>query len=95
MGRPVVTLAGDRHANRVGVSLLHAIAHPEWIASDEQTYLQIASELVADPTLLAQHSRTLRASLQASLLMDHRTQATRFGTALRQLARAHQIPAAA
>ena len=31
MGVPVVTLAGDRHASRVGVSLLQAAGHPEWV----------------------------------------------------------------
>ena len=34
MGVPVVTLAGDRHAARVGASLLTAAGHTSWLARD-------------------------------------------------------------
>ncbi len=95
MGRPVVTLAGDRHANRVGVSLLTAVGHPEWIATDAEDYLAIATQLVTDRTRLAQTSASLRAELQTSSLMDHPGQATRFATALRDLWTQATAPAAA
>ncbi|WP_221030008.1 tetratricopeptide repeat protein [Actomonas aquatica] len=94
MGRPVVTLAGDRHANRVGVSLLHALGHPEWIATDESDYLRIATDLVRDRAALASTSVQLRGELQASALMDHRSQAAKFGQALQTCWRTtHQLPA--
>ena len=95
MGRPVVTLAGNHHANRVGVSLLNAVKHPEWIAHTHDDYLRIAADLVADPDRLATQSAALRRDLQRSLLMDHHTQATRFSAALRSLAQRHELPAAA
>ncbi len=85
MGRPVVTLAGDRHANRVGVSLLNAVGHPEWIAANPDDYLRIARELITDREKLARLSTGLRAELQASPLMDHAGQAARFGATLRHL----------
>lgn len=43
MGVPVVTLAGDRHAGRLGVSLLSAAGLSEFIASTRDDYLEIAT----------------------------------------------------
>lgn len=83
MQRPVVTLAGDRHASRVGISLLNAIGHPEWIAQNEGDYVQIAAALAHDRASTADISRRLRDSLRASPLFDHRGQAARFGSVLR------------
>lgn len=83
MGRPVVTLCGDRHASRVGASLLTAVGHPEWIASNASFYVHIAAELARDPGRLADISRDLRGRAAASPLGDHAGQAARFGRALR------------
>ena len=79
MGVPVVALAGDRHAARVGVSLLHAVGHPEWVASDENEYVRTAAQLAADPVDPA----SVRTAMQRSPLLDHAAQAARFGAALR------------
>jgi predicted O-linked N-acetylglucosamine transferase (SPINDLY family) len=84
MGVPVVTLMGDRHASRVGPSLLSAVGHPEWIARDWNDYARIASGLAQNPQVLAARRLGLRADLKASALMDHAGQAARFGAALRQ-----------
>jgi predicted O-linked N-acetylglucosamine transferase (SPINDLY family) len=83
MGRPVVTLCGDRHASRVGASLLTAVGHPEWIASNASFYVHIAAGLARDPGRLGEISRALRGRAAASPLGDHRGQAARFGRALR------------
>jgi predicted O-linked N-acetylglucosamine transferase (SPINDLY family) len=48
MGVPVITLAGDRHASRVGVSLLSNIGLPELIAKTEDEYIDIAVKLATD-----------------------------------------------
>lgn len=82
MGRPVVTLAGDRHASRVGASLLTAVGHPEWIAETETDYVRIATELAADRATLAGQCHVLRDTMRGSVLMDHVGQAARFGEAL-------------
>jgi predicted O-linked N-acetylglucosamine transferase (SPINDLY family) len=70
MGVPVVTLAGDRHAARVGISLLQAAGLADWIATSEEDYLRIAESLIAAPDRLAAERQTLRARLQASPLLD-------------------------
>ena len=70
MGVPVVTLAGSRHAARVGVSILHAMGRPEWVAADEQAYIAIASQLAADRRGLGEMRSMQRAQLLASDLCD-------------------------
>ncbi len=83
MGRPVVTLAGHRHANRVGASLLSAIGHTEWIAANADDYIAHARTLAADATALRElHTTTLRAAMATSPLLDHAGQARHFATAL-------------
>ncbi|MFA5265841.1 MAG: hypothetical protein WC378_18630, partial [Opitutaceae bacterium] len=82
---PVVSLRGDRHASRVGSSLLTAAGHPEWIAHDESEYIAKAVELAADRTKLAGLRQQLRSQMQASLILDSKTQAANLGRALRQM----------
>ncbi len=84
MGRPVVCLAGDRHAARVGVSLLHAVGHPEWVAETPEDYVRIAAELASDRARLVEINRSLREQMAGSVLCDHAGQAARFAAALRQ-----------
>jgi len=83
MGVPVVTLAGDRHASRVGASLLTAAGHPEWIASSPEEYARIAARLSADPDRLRALRTGLRDDLLGSPLMDYGAQAAHFGAAVR------------
>jgi predicted O-linked N-acetylglucosamine transferase (SPINDLY family) len=83
MGVPVVTLRGDRHAARVGASLLTAVSHPEWIAGDEAAYVRIATGLAGNPAHLGALRVGLRDDMKRSPLLDHAGQAKRFGEALR------------
>ncbi|MBL9204726.1 MAG: tetratricopeptide repeat protein [Opitutaceae bacterium] len=83
MQRPVISLAGDRHASRVGASLLHAVGKDHWVAASGDDYVRIACELASDRTRLAEEAGTLRATLQSSALFDHAGQAALFGAALR------------
>ncbi len=84
MGVPVITRRGDRHASRVGASLMAAASHAEWVAETEADYVRIAAELAADPAKRAALRAGLRAEMQASALLDHAGQAARFGDALRE-----------
>ncbi len=89
MGVPVITVAGDRHASRVGLSLLRAVGHEEWVASDWADYVSCAAKLATDPAQLAALRESLRPAMQASPLLDHAAQAARFGDALREMWRNH------
>ena len=84
MGVPGVTRQGDRHAARVGASLLTAIGHPEWIATTPEQYIETAATLASDPARLSAIRASLRAELSASDLLNHAAQARRFGVALRE-----------
>ena len=84
MGVPVVSLAGERHASRVGVSLLTAVGRSQWVASTPEDYIRIARELAEHPAALADEARTLRERVRHSPLGDHAGQSRRFAAALRQ-----------
>lgn len=71
MGRPVVVLAGREHRSRVGVSLLTAAGHPEWIANSESEYAVIAAALGADLAGRKRLAAKLRADLRGGALLDH------------------------
>ncbi len=83
MGVPVVTLLGDRHAARVGGSLLQAVGHPEWVARDWDDYVAIATRLARSKSDLAAARANLRSEMRGSPLCDYAGQAARFGSALR------------
>ncbi|MGH7132866.1 MAG: tetratricopeptide repeat protein [Phycisphaerales bacterium] len=79
MGVPVVTLRGDRHASRVGASLLRAAGLPELVASDEGNFVGIAARLAGDIGALAKIRVGLREKVRGSELCDARGFAERFG----------------
>ena len=80
MGVPVVTLAGDRHAARVGVSLLQHLNLDQLIARSPDQYVDIASQLALDPQL----RQTLRHSLRGRLRQAPLTDVSAFTRALEQ-----------
>jgi len=67
MGVPVVTLAGDRHACRVGSSLLYQVGLTELIAYNLDEYKLIVKNLATDTKRLEEFRRTLRNRLSVSL----------------------------
>jgi protein O-GlcNAc transferase len=82
MGTPVVTLAGDRHAARVGVSLHHAIGTTELIATSEDDYVRRAIDLAQDQTRIREYRATLRQHMRASQLCDGPAFARRLGAGI-------------
>jgi protein O-GlcNAc transferase len=64
MGVPVVGLRGDRHAGRVGASLLGQVGLDSLVAETAEDYIAIAAGLAAAP----QHLASLRASLRPRML---------------------------
>ena len=70
MGAPLVTLAGGRHAARVGASLMSAIGLPELVAATPDRYVAIAAGLAGDLTRLMRLRMAMRERLRASPLCD-------------------------
>lgn len=85
MGVPVVTLAGNMHAGRVGVSLLHAVGLDDLIARDQDDYVRLASHLAADAGRRADLRSSLRRRMREGVLCDGAGFAARFEGALRGL----------
>ena len=70
MGVPVITLAGEKHAGRVGSSLLAAAGLNELISSTTEEYVNLAVGLAADRDRLRELRITLRSRLAGSPLCD-------------------------
>ena len=70
MGVPVVTLAGNSHVSRVGVSLLTNVGLPQLIAQAPEHYIQIAADLASNLPRLADLRSSLRERMKRSGLMD-------------------------
>lgn len=85
MGVPVVTLRGDRHAGRVGASLLSQIGLTEWIAGSAEDYVDIALALAENPGRLHNLRRSLRPRIAASPLCDGKAFAGKIEAAFRMM----------
>jgi len=73
MGVPVITLKGERHAGRVGESILTRLGMPELIAATEDDYVAKAVELAADIEHLTELRTNMRSRMSASPLCDAKT----------------------
>ncbi len=87
MGVPIVTLEGDRHASRVGCSLLSAVGMPDLVARTHEEYARIAAELAADRARViacrGSGPETLRERMRRSPLCDGPAFAARFQRGIR------------
>lgn len=70
MGVPVVSLAGQRPAGRLSLSLLQRIGHAGWVADTGAAYRDKAIALAGDLPALAALRAGLRTQVQASSLCD-------------------------
>ncbi|ROQ00271.1 putative O-linked N-acetylglucosamine transferase (SPINDLY family) [Stella humosa] len=70
MGVPVVGLAGDRHAARVGAAILRPLGLEGLLAEDVRGYVGIAAGLAADGAMRARLRAALPGRLRASSLCD-------------------------
>lgn len=60
MGVPTITLAGDRHAGRVGASIMSSVGLEKFISYDVPSYIQLAIELADQVDYLSDVRSTLR-----------------------------------
>lgn len=84
MGVPVVSMAGEAHAGRVGVSLLNAVGLGELLARDEAEYVALATALLGDAARRRAWKAGLRAQVGGSMLCDGPGFGARFGAALKR-----------
>ena len=82
MGVPVITRVGDRHASRVGASLLAAAGCAEDVSADLDGFVGAARRALARVRADARSRAALRARLAASALTDAAGFADRFTRAL-------------
>lgn len=82
MGAPVVCFSGDRHAARVGASLLKAAGMEAFLAHSLDGYIAKAVGLAAQTDLLAARRLGARAELGRSMLGDSDGFARRFEDAI-------------
>ncbi len=85
MGVPVITQIGDRHAGRVGLSLLSTMGLDAWVADSVEHYIDIAKELAININRLADLRAGLRQTMQSSRLCDGQDFAARMETAYRKM----------
>jgi len=69
-GLPVLTLAGETYAARVGASLLHAVGLPELVTDSLADYVQLGIALGQDVQRLTALRERLRANLPICSLFD-------------------------
>ncbi len=79
---PVVTLRGSTHASRMGASILSAARLRDYIAEDEDGYVDTCVALASDLTALAGLRAGLRSLMVSSPLMQHRLFARHFEQAV-------------
>ena len=70
MGVPVITMAGDRHGSRMGVSLLSNVGLSDLIAESTENYVEKAVHLAGDLNRLKELRSNLRSIMSQSPLMD-------------------------
>jgi predicted O-linked N-acetylglucosamine transferase (SPINDLY family) len=70
MGVPVVSLRGDRHAGRVGASILARVGLEELTADSEEQYLEIGRKLAENLDGLEEYRAVVRPRMGASALCD-------------------------
>lgn len=85
MGVPVLTLAGDAHVSRVGMSVLAAAGMGDWAVDDAGAYVERAVAWTQAPEQLAQLRASLRQRLLVSSLLDEAGFTTRLEAVYRQL----------
>jgi protein O-GlcNAc transferase len=70
MGVPIIALSGDRHASRVGASLLTQAGLGSLIAEDVDSYIEKAVALANDVSRLEDLRNTMRTRIYKSALCD-------------------------
>ena len=87
MGVPVVSLYGDRHGSRFGLSILKNIGLDELAVKTYDDYIKVAIDLAGDWELLKILRKNLRGIMKKSPLMDSENYIREVETAFRKILR--------
>jgi predicted O-linked N-acetylglucosamine transferase (SPINDLY family) len=71
MGLPVVALAGEQSFESASAATLRGLGCDEFIAASADAYVELAVALARDPQRLGEFRGRIRATMQASALMDY------------------------
>jgi glycosyltransferase involved in cell wall biosynthesis len=71
MGVPTLAMQGTTMPSRLAHALLHAAGMDDWVAADEEAFIDLALEKCADPQALARVRAELRQRTLASPLADN------------------------
>ncbi len=85
MGVPVIVLHGDRHASRVGASILTHLQLTELIAQSPKDYIATAFQLATDPSRLRKLRLDMRSKLTNSPVCQPHAFAHQIETTYRRL----------
>jgi predicted O-linked N-acetylglucosamine transferase (SPINDLY family) len=66
MGVPAVVKTGHNFVSRMGASFMTAAGLPDWVARDDDDYVQVAARMAADRQALLALKRSLRKRLEAA-----------------------------
>ena len=72
MGLPIITMAGEMPASRMGLGLLSNLGLTDLVAGTPDEYVRIASELAENLDRLRELRSTLRERVRCSVLVDER-----------------------
>lgn len=85
MGVPVITLSGDRHAARVGASILARLGLHDLVALSVNEYINLAERLAYNVNRLEKLHSSIRRDLAESCLCNAELFAEEFGTVLEHM----------
>ena len=85
MGVPVITLVGECHASRIGLSILNTVGLNFLAASTPEKYVTKAIALAADYQALAQLRSSIRRQMKDSALCDAKGFARKVESAYRKM----------
>ncbi|CAM5447085.1 tetratricopeptide repeat protein [Thauera mechernichensis] len=85
MGVPILTLKGERFLSHLGESIAHNAGLPEWIAENEDDYVQKAVKFASDTSALESIRAGLRERLRDGPLFNTKRFAAHFGDAIAQM----------
>lgn len=85
MGVPLITLEGGNFVSRMGSSFLQTLGNPEWIAKDEEGYVEIAQSIAKSIGSVRNGRVALREQMSNSALCDIKKYAQNFEVVLHEI----------